>query len=405
MELLELVRKGLRVKGFVYVTVGNFVNAGLGFLFFFLAARMLGVESYGVLSYNISAGFLCITISVFGLPTAIMTFYPKEKNIELVRQAATLSFLLDAVASIVVLATVVFFKAPLLLAVLIIYGGTAFTINIYFALGRQDYKEYALINTAMRVGQLVLLLIIYLFVALTGWFISWLEELVLLGYAMAYLVAGYGYFKLLKFNFAFREIYAKWRFCLSAAVASMLTASIGSLDKVVIGAAFGMHALGNYHLAFQFLTGFMIIPTSLFSFLLPEKSVGKVRREVEVLGIAAATLVTLTGIVVAPYIVRAFFPDFEGSIGALQALSLAVVPASVAYIKVSELYSKERAGLVMVSYIVMFIVYLAGIMLLGGWLQTTGFAVSYTIGQAILAVTSYIFSTERWGRWEVERLK
>jgi len=403
LELLELIRKGLRVKGFIYVTIGNFANAGLGFLFFFLAARILCVESYGVLSYNVSVGFVGVTFTILGLQTAIVTFYPKEKNLEFVRQAATLSFLLDFAASTVVLAAVVFFDAPLLPAILIIFGGTAFSMSVNFALGRQEYKKYALIMTGMRVGQCALLVLFYLFVAFTGWFLAWLEEVILLAYSIAYLAAGYGYFRLIKFNFSFNEVRAKWRFCLPAAVSSVFTASIGSLDKVVIGALFGMYSLGNYHLAFQFLTALMIVPISLFSFLLPEKSGGKVRKEVEVLGIAAAALVTLAGIIVVPYFIKLVFQSFEESIGAIQVLSLSVVPASIAYIKVSELYSKEKAGLAMVCHAAMFAVYIAGIVLLGGWLQLMGFAAAYTFGQIVLAAASYVFTTSRWEKREAEK--
>lgn len=403
MELLELVRKGLRVKGFIYVTIGNIANGGLGFLFFFMAARILGVEEYGVISYNISAGFLGVTLSVLGLTTAITTFYPKERNMDFVRHAATFTLIADGVYSIVILAAVLFFRAPLLPAILVLFGGTAYNIVISFLLGKQEYKQYAYTILWMRVGQCVAVALFYLFVAFTGWFLLWMKEGVLLVYGVAYLAAGYRYFRFLNFNFSFGEIYAKWRFWLPAAASTIFTASIGSLDKVVIGAFFGMYALGNYHLAFQFLTGLMIIPTSLFSFLLPEKSGGKVRREVEVLGIAAAVLTSVAGIVLVPYVIKIFFPDFEGSIGAIQMLSLSVIPASVAYIKVSELYSKERADTAMLSYAAMFGVYMAGIALLGGWLQALGFAASYVIGQIVLAITAFLFSSNKWEEWEAKR--
>ncbi|MBS7287762.1 MAG: oligosaccharide flippase family protein [Candidatus Freyarchaeota archaeon] len=405
MELLDLVKKGLRVKGFIYVSVGNIANGGLGFLFFFIAARILGVESYGVISYNISAGFLGATLSVLGLTTAITTFYPKEKNIDFVRQSATFTLIADAVYSIVILAAVLFFRAPLLPAILVLFGGTAYNISISFLLGRQEYKQYAYTILWMRVGQCVAVALFYLLVAFTGWFFLQLEEGVLFLYGLAYLAAGYRYFRLLNINFSFGEVYAKWRFWLPASASNIFAASIGNIDKIVIGALFGMSALGNYHLAFQFLMGLMIIPTSLFSFLLPEKSGGKVRREVEVLGIAAAGLTSAAGIILVPYVIKIFFPDFGGSVGVIQMLSLSVIPASVAYIKVSELYSKEKANTAMLSYAAMFVVYIAGIALLGGWLQAMGFAASYVIGQTVQAITAFLFSSNKWAEWEAKRRK
>ncbi|MHA1607320.1 MAG: lipopolysaccharide biosynthesis protein [Candidatus Freyarchaeota archaeon] len=405
LEILELIRKGLRVRGFIYVTLGNIANAGLGFLFFFIVARILDVSSYGVISYNVSTGFLGATLAIFGLRTAVITFYPKERNIVLVRQAATFTFLTDAVGIIIILACVLFFNAPLEFAMLILLGSTAFMMATAIALGEQRYGQYARLMIGMRIGQCALLGITYLFIAFTGWFLLWIREIVLLAYSIPYIAAGYRYFKFIRFNFSFSEIYAKWRFCLPAAASSIMTASVGSLDKVIIGALFGMFALGNYHLAFQFLTGFTILPVSLLSFLLPEKSGGAKRREVEILGIAAAALISAAGFLLAPYLIKWFFRGFEGSVSAIQALSLAVVPASVANIRISTLFSEERADLAMASYLAMFGVYLSGIILLGGSMQALGFAISYTIGQAVLAVATVLFSSESWKRWRASRRK
>ena len=75
-SLLDLVKRGIRTKGFVYVTVGNLVNAALGGLFYLLCARILSVTSYGYISYYLALGFFVGSVSILGLSTTVTTFYP-----------------------------------------------------------------------------------------------------------------------------------------------------------------------------------------------------------------------------------------------------------------------------------------------------------------------------------------
>ncbi|MEX2753146.1 MAG: hypothetical protein Q6366_014935, partial [Candidatus Freyarchaeota archaeon] len=61
-SFLTLIRQGLKVKGFIYVTVGNLVNAVLGGLFYLIAARILSVNNYGYITYYLSLGFFVSSI-------------------------------------------------------------------------------------------------------------------------------------------------------------------------------------------------------------------------------------------------------------------------------------------------------------------------------------------------------
>ena len=177
----------------------------------------------------------------------------------------------------------------------------------------------------------------------------------------------------------------------------MAGASRTQLDKILVGALFGMVFLGNYNLAFQFLMVFMIIPSALFSYLLPEKSGGSARREVEVVGLAVSAVVTVLGVLFAPYVIRWLFPHFEGSIQATQVISLAVLPASLASIKSSELLSRERSGIVLVGGLTALMVDAAGIILFGLWYQTVGFALAFLLSQIAFAIVLYVCSSEKVG--------
>lgn len=393
--LLGLVRMGLRSKGFLYVTFGQMFNAALGGFFFFVAARILSVSEYGNISYYVAIGGFAATFAFLGLTATIPTFYPKEGRETLIKQAALLTFILSLVVAGGLVFLGYWFAAPIVL------GFVCLNMSMVEALGKRRYKRYAYIVFSARVLQLLLVGAFYLVSAFSGFFLGNLDELVLVAYSVPLFLAGYDYFK----NFLggvwlrFDEIRSKLKFTLHTWTIALTSASRTQLDKILVGMLFGMAFLGNYNLAFQFLIVFMVIPGALFAYLLPEKSSGSARREVEVVGLAVAVVITVLGILFAPYVIRWLFPNFEGSIQATQVISLAVLPACLANIKSSELLSRERSGIVLVGGAAALIVHVAGIVIFGLWYQTVGFALAFLLSQVALAIVLYACSSEKVGSW------
>jgi O-antigen/teichoic acid export membrane protein len=384
-SLLGMIRKGLKTKGFIYVTAGNLIFAVLGGLFYLIGARMLGVSNYGYVSYYLSLGFFMSSIPILGLSSTISTFYPKEGKDALLKESALLTFLLGIIIGAAAALFVFLFPAPagsdsinnLLNSIKLLAGGNPYYVsvtpmilnnlqtsmqllvsgNIDFvfvfpmimgvvfytmtlarALGRREYKKYAILNSLLRVLEIGLVVAFYFFSAKD------LEKLMLVAYIAPLFVVSYDYFKDLfgvdRVSFRFAEVRDKINFTLHTWGMSFAQASRSVLDKIIVGFFFGLLFLGTYNLAFQFLVILLIIPQSLLSYLLPEKSGGSASREIEILGIVAAVAITILGFLLAPYFIRWLFPNFSDSIPVTQWLSLAVIPASIASIKTSVLLSE-----------------------------------------------------------------
>ncbi len=420
-SLLDLVKRGIRTKGFVYVTVGNLVNAALGGLFYLLCARILSVTSYGYISYYLALGFFVGSVSILGLSTTVTTFYPKEARDSLVREATLLTFLVGLATGFVASLYVFFFPAPagssavsgFQVSLQWLVGGVDFvfmlplTLGIVFyymtlavALGRRRYRRFAVIVSVVRVVQLGLVAFFYLFSAFSGYFLGDLEKLMLVAYVSPFFLVSLDYFRSLfsvdRASFRFAEVRAKLTFTLHTWGMSLAQASRTVLDKIIVGLFFGLLFLGTYNLAFQFLLVFLIVPQSLFSYLLPEKAGGSVRREVEIIGLVAAVVITVFGIFLAPYLIRWLFPHFTDSIPATQVISLAVVPASVANIRASVLLSEERTKIVLVGYVSALAVDVLGILLLGSSFQAVGFAAAFMLSQVVLAIILVVLPSERF---------
>ncbi len=423
-SLLDLVKRGLKTKGFLYVTIGNLINAALGGLFYLLCARALSVTGYGHISYYISLGIFVGSISVLGLFATISTFYPKEQKEELVTESALLTFLIGIGLSVVASIYVFFFPPAMssinvfnfqisiqplssngmefVFMVPIILGTVFYTISWARALGRRDYRRFFVIFSSVRILEIVLVGVFYFFTAFTGYFLKDVENLLLVAYAAPLFMVSYDYFRELisarRMTFHFSEIRAKLTFTLHTWGMNLAQASRSVLDKIVVGLFFGLLFLGTYNLAFQFLLIFLVIPQSLLKYLLPEKSSGSVRREIEIIGILATVLITIVGILIAPYFINWLFPSFTDSIPATQVISLAVLPATIASIKSSVLLSEERSKIVLIGYVTALAVDILGIILLGQIFQAVGFAAAFLISQVVLAILLLVLPSEKFTR-------
>lgn len=156
-------------------------------------------------------------------------------------------------------------------------------------------------------------------------------------------------------------------------------------------------------MAFQFLLIFLIIPTSALSYLLPEKSGGSTRHEVEVISILLAVAITVLAFLLSPTLIRWLFPNFTNSITATQWLSLAVVPATIASIRTSKLLSEERPKFVLVGYVSALAVDIAGIMLLGQEFQAVGFAWAFVLSQVTVMTILLVAPSEKLARLKNRR--
>ena len=420
-SLLDLVKRGIRTKGFIYVTVGNLVNAALGGLFYLLCARILSVTSYGYISYYLALGFFVGSVSILGLSTTVTTFYPKEARDSLVREATLLTFLVGLATGFVASLYVFFFPAPagsntvysfqtslqwlvggvdFIFMLPLILGIVFYYMTLAVALGRRRYRRFAVIVSVVRVVQLGLVAFFYLFSAFSGYFLGDLEKLMLVAYVSPFFLVSLDYFRSLfsvdRASLRFAEVRAKLTFTLHTWGMNLAQASRTVLDKIIVGLFFGLMFLGTYNLAFQFLLIFLIVPQSLLSYLLPEKAGGSVRREVEVIGLVAAVVITVFGIFLAPYFIRWLFPHFTDSIPATQVISLAVVPASVANIRASALLSEERTKIVLAGYVSALAVDVLGILSLGPSFQAVGFAAAFMLSQVVLAIILVVLPSERF---------
>lgn len=357
--------------GLSHVAAGQVGGMALGAIFWFIMARLLKPEAYGNVNWLISLAMFVSAFCVLGWGKTIATYYPKEGKDELLGGAT----LIVLVASLAAGIGIGIFLEPL--AGLLVLGLSLFSITLNSELGKRRYSRFKWIWIGTKLISLPISVIMYFWLGLIG---------VLAGYAIPHLVFGSLSLKYIeKSNPGLREAGEKLYFALKSFGVNTARSSTNLLDKILIGPIFGMAVLGIYQLAYQIFMALSVLPMVLFSYLLPEKSAGTKTEKIEVLGIITSVILAALSIGLSPLVIPYLFPGFAGSVKLVQIMSLGVIPFTITATKMSDLYSAERPGSVLVSHLIALAAGVVGILLLGNLFGAIGLATSMVILQMTLA--------------------
>ncbi|MHA1333590.1 MAG: lipopolysaccharide biosynthesis protein [Candidatus Odinarchaeia archaeon] len=371
-KILTLFNKAIHERGFIYVSLGTLFYTSLAAVFWFILARILPVNEYGFINYYLSIATVGATIAVLGLKTTIVTFYPKEENTSLIAEAYTITFIIGVFISVFLA-----FSGQLITALLVLVE-LAFTMFIGETLGKREYKKYMIVSIANRLSQIALSLSLYVYLGVIGIFI---------GYIVTFAAFSLKYFLgLFKSKFSVRELKNKFSFIVFSYSNDLATVLAGFFDKILVGWLLGLIVLAYYHLAFQIYWVLAILPAILINYLLPEKSGGAVRREIEILGLGMAVALAFLAIISSPIIVPLIFPDFANSVPLIQIISLAVIPATAVSIKQANFFSMEKPLIVLLGRIINVSIELICILILPWWFGYSGLAIAIVVSQAAFMV-------------------
>ncbi|MHA1754915.1 MAG: oligosaccharide flippase family protein [Candidatus Odinarchaeia archaeon] len=373
LRLLETVKKAFHEKGFIYVALGTFTYTTLAGVFWFILAAILPVEEYGLVNYYLAIASVGTSVSTLGLKTTIVTFYPKEGENGLIKQAYLLTFTTGLVTFVFLALLGQFIAAFLVIA------EVALGMFLGELLGKRKYKQYAIISAGTRLTQITLSIGLYYFFNILGIFT---------GYILAFIVFSAKYFiTLIKPEFSIKELKNKLNFTIYS-YAHDLTGILASyFDKILIGFILGLTVLGYYHLAFQVYWILAILPATLLNYLLPERSGGAVSGEVEIFGIGLAIILATLAVFLSPIVVPLLFPNFTNSIILIQIMSLAVIPATIIGIRKAKLFSDERALSILLANIIAVATEILGLIFLPIWLGNIGLATAIIISQTTMMIT------------------
>ena len=356
--------------GLIYTTIGNTGGSILGGLFWFVLAGILTVGDYGEVNYYIAIANIFFAIGLFGLDSTLITFLAKgEKAIHY--QATSLTII-----SAIIIASIlsIYQWSSGILAASMIF----FMMTLAENLGRKTYRQYAFLIISQRIAQIILSIILYYLLGITG---------ILVGYFIGNLLFSIKYLTKTIANFTIKlpEIRQKRNFALHSYGANIIRTFTLYIDKLIIVPLFGFYLLGLYQLAFQFFMFLSIIPLSLYSYLLPEESCGKNNKTIKQLGLLISIAAAIAAFLTLPAVIERFFPTFLDSIPIVRIISLAIIPATIVAILNATLLAKGNSKHVFIAGIAYIVTLALGIVILGQIIGGLGLAVTLLSAQTIQA--------------------
>jgi len=382
MKILEKIKILYQnFKGLTTIGTATFVSSGLGGLFWFYMASLMGTEAYGQISYFIAIGIIGSRISLLGFANTMMVYSAKGVKIQ---PPIYLIAILGSVITSLILFFVFLYDVGISLYVI---GFVTFTLITSDLLGRKQYKNYAKYLISQKIILIILSVSLYHLIGLMG---------VILGIAISFLPYSfviYKEFKNTKIDFSLIRSRAKF---ITNSFANDLTSTFGGyLDKLIVAPMLGFALLGNYQLGIQFMLVFEIVPVMFYNYLLPKDARDESHTNLKKVVMLISVALCILAIILSPVVIPILFPEFTEAVPVIQILSIAIIPFTAATILNSKFLGMEKTKFVLTGSIILISVQIPSIIGLAALYGINGAAVGILLGntcQAIYLILSYKIS-------------
>ena len=381
MKFLEKIKTLYQnFKGLTTIGAATFISNGLGGLFWFYMASLMGTEAYGQVSYFLAIGIIGSRISLLGFANTIMVYSAKGVKIQ---PPIYLIAILGSVITSLILFFVFLYDASISLYVI---GFVIFSLITSDLLGRKQYRSYAKYLISQKIILIILSVSLYHVIGLIG---------VILGIAISYLPYSfviYKEFKNTKIDFSLVRSRAKF---ITNSFATDLTGTFGGyLDKLIVAPMLGFALLGNYQLGIQFMLIFEIVPIMFYQYLLPKDARNESNTNLKKIIMLISVVLCVLAIILSPIVIPILFPEFTEAVSVIQILSIAIIPFTVTTILNSQFFGTERTRFVLIGSIILVSVQIPSIIGLAVLYGINGAAIGILLGntcQAIYLILSYKF--------------
>jgi len=381
MKILEKIKTLYQnFKGLTTIGAATFISNGLGGLFWFYMASLMGTEAYGQISYFIAIGIIGSRISLLGFGNTIMVYSAKGVKIQ---PPIYLIAILGSVITSLILFFVFLYDASISLYVI---GFVIFSLITSDLLGRKQYRSYAKYLISQKIILIILSVSLYHLIGLNG---------VILGIAISffpYLFVIYKEFKNSKIDFSLIRNRVKF---ITNSYANDLTGVFGGyLDKLLIAPMLGFALLGNYQLGIQFMLVFEIVPIIFYQYLLPKDARNESNTNLKKIIMLISVVLCVLAIILSPVVIPILFPEFTEAVSVIQILSIAIIPFTATTILTSKFFGSEKTRFVLIGSVILVSVQIPSIIGLAVLYGINGAAIGILLGntcQAIYLILSYKF--------------
>lgn len=371
---IMLANKGLSTLG-----MSNVLSSIVLALFWFLVAAVVDTSNYGKISYYIAIASI---ITVFATPGVANTLMVHGSTNPKIRSP----LFLISIILVLISSTILFFVMHNFATSLYLLGYATFAVITSELLSRQLFGELFKITIIQRMLSIAISLSLYYFIGLDG---------IILGLAVSYLVYMPKFVIILKhgaLDVSVLKNYKGFMFTNYGYDISRIFAT--QLDKLVIFPLFGFLTLGNYYLANQFLAVGIIIPGTVYQYLLPQESKEKSFKTLKIATIITSVFIVVSIIVLAPLLFPVVFPHFVDAIKMVQIMILSLIPQTINLMYITKFLTKGSSRVVLVGSIIFITVQIISIIILGKIMGIYGIALALLLAHTTESI--YLIASSRY---------
>ncbi len=369
------------LRGLTTIGVSDIIGSGIGVIFWFYMAALLGAQHYGEIAYLISIASIASTISLLGTENVISVYVPKKVRLE------STIYLLTIMIGIIS-ALVLFFMFSEIGISVYVLGIIIVGLGGAEILAKRSYNSYAKYLITQKILMTVLAIGLYHIMGVNG---------VILGLGLSffpYLIRIYKGFRETKIDFALLK--PRRNFMINSYILNLSGTFTGSIDKLIILPLVGFVLLGNYHLGIQFISLLSIIPAIVYKYVLPRDAGGLSNKKLKQATVILSIGLTVIGIILSPIIIPIMFPEYKEAIEIIQIMSISVIPSTINLMYVSKFLATEKNRIVLISSGIHIAILILFILVLGEIYGINGIAFALVLAISIESIYYYIISKILW---------
>jgi len=363
--VFDKIRNSFSVlKQISFLGVAHIIPTLIAASFWFYIASLIGDEAYGELTYYLTIAGIGSTVTLLGTPTALNVYAAKGERILPV--ISMLTFTTSAIGAITVY--FMFYNTG---AGIHVFTYTIFALITAEFLGRKLFKTYMKIMIIQKILMVSLAIILYHLIGNDG---------IILGIAFAFIpfiILYYKEFKNYKINFS--DLKSKKKFILNNYLLDFSRMFSGSMDKIIIAPLFGFAILGNYALGMQFYMMFLLIPSIIFQYIVPQDASGNPSIVLKKITVLISVVIAILALIFSPIIVEIIFPKFIEAVSIVQIIALAVIPGTINYMYISKFLGNLKNKIILASSIIFLISIILGMAILGQLYDVHGIAAAFVL--------------------------
>ena len=364
-------------KDLVSIGSANLLGSSISAIFWFSLASLINPEEYGQIHYFLAIAGMAQLLSLISTTNALQVYV--AKNIKIHSTLFFISIIAGIVSSLVVF---LFFSRTD--TSLLVLGYIIFELSNGFLLGKKLFSNYAKFFLTQKI-----LTVIFGF----GLYFTFGVDGIIFGLVLSYVP----YIWILVNEFRntridFSLLKPRKGFLINNYGINISSAVGGQMDKLIIAPILGLELLGNYSLAMQFLVILLLLPTTVFKYLLTQDSSGKNTKNLKKNTIFASVGLTMFGIVILPMIIPILFPNYIDTVIAIQIISVAIIPSTIGIFYDSKLLSIEKSKFLVIGKGIGLFTMISGFVILGPIYGIIGLAVTLVVSSCLQTLVVIIAS-------------